>query len=427
MSRDGHINAGNGTIRFIGGYRPEDIRQVCKFFNELLIAKPKEVVFNFQECTDAFPNSMLPAITMASKLRDLNYSVYAFLPKNPYLSERFHKTNWAHYLSPTQYPLTDDISEPHLAVHRYSSSDEHYKILRGIIDLIWRTIVTPQSSVTALEWVLSELMDNVLNHSDSTVGGFAQLAVFEKTKKLAFCVSDAGKGILSSLQEAYPQLKSDRVAIQEAVRSGVTRNKDAGQGNGLSGSLSLATRTGGWFRVVSGRSEVAWLSTMPQNTDFAEDEVFYGTVIDIQLPYGQEIDVGSILTEASHSPNYSPVKYSPTSLFETRHLSEDGASIVLKMADETIGFGTRPTGGQMRLKALNFLRTAPELPLVIDWAHIPIVASSYADEFLGKLFVELGPVGFNSRIRLINLDPVVQTLINRAIMQRTLQVMSGRN
>lgn len=39
-------------------------------------------------------------------------------------------------------------------------------------------------------------------------------------------------------------------------------------------------------------------------------------------------------------------------------------------------------------------------------------------KFLGKLFVELGPMNFMQAIRLINVSPTVQALIDRAIKQR---------
>ena len=79
----------------------------------------------------------------------------------------------------------------------------------------------------------------------------------------------------------------------------------------------------------------------------------------------------------------------------------------------------------MRNKAQYLLQTSPTLPLVISWTNVTVIASSYADEFVGKLFVDLGPIAFMSRVKLINMDPVVQTLINKAIMQRTVQTMTG--
>ena len=134
------------------------------------------------------------------------------------------------------------------------------------------------------------------------------------------------------------------------------------------------------------------------------------------------MDVGAILSATSKFPTYSPVSYSPVDCIETQYLAEDGNAVTLRMREETTGFGSRFTGQQMRTKAMNLLQAEKHLPLVIDWEGVPIIASSYADEFIGKLFVELGPIGFMTRVRLINLAPVLQTLVNKAIVQRTQQI-----
>ena len=423
MSRESQISQSHATITFEGRYRPEQVAEVCRCITKYLIAKPERVLLDFGPCTEAFPNSMLPLVAICSRLRAIGYDFYAFLPKVPEVKRRFMDTNWAHYLSPNVYKLADDFSEPHLAVKHYRTNEEHYAILQRILDLVMRTVNVPRSALTSLEWSLSEIMDNVLVHSESPVGGFVQLAIFPPTKKLAFTVADAGRGILESLREGIPALRSDRIAIEEAVRSGVTRNKDIGQGNGLSGSLALATRTGGRFRIRSGQTEIVWAPPGPdiQHNDAGPDECYHGTVVDVQLPYGIEVDVGAILTAASKSPLYTPTSYSPTDVIETRHMAEDGKALILRMEKETTGFGSRLTGTQMRAKAQNLLQAERHLPLVIDWDGVQIIASSYADEFLGKLFVELGPVEFMARTRLLNMVPLVQTLINRAILQRAHQ------
>jgi hypothetical protein len=273
--------------------------------------------------------------------------------------------------------------------------------------------------------VINELMDNVINHSQSEPGGFAQLAIFPPSRKLAFCVVDCGTGIMSSLKTAYPQLTSDRIAIQEAVKAGVTRDKNIGQGNGLSGSLTLAIHTGGRFAAMSGKAEVLWTSDQPTVNEYVAD--YYGTIIDIQLPYHQDVDFSKLLTEASNAPHYVAVDVRGTDWIDTRYTSEDGRDLVLEMLDEieNVGFGSRSTGKQMRTKASYLINNCSDMRLVISWKNVPVIASSYADEFIGKLFVELGPVAFNSRVRLVNMMPVVQDLINRAIMQRIGQTMNG--
>ncbi len=50
--------------------------------------------------------------------------------------------------------------------------------------------------------------------------------------------------------------------------------------------------------------------------------------------------------------------------------------------------------------------------------HISILASSFADELFGKLFVELGPIDYSSIIRLVGVNPLCKGIINQAIRER---------
>jgi hypothetical protein len=60
----------------------------------------------------------------------------------------------------------------------------------------------------------------------------------------------------------------------------------------------------------------------------------------------------------------------------------------------------------------------PQQRIVIDFADVPIVSSSFADEVLGKLFLELGPVTFVQKFEFRNIASTVQQLLDRAITQR---------
>ena len=79
---------------------------------------------------------------------------------------------------------------------------------------------------------------------------------------------------------------------------------------------------------------------------------------------------------------------------------------------------------QIRIKCVNLLNAEPHLPLVIDWTGVPLISSSFADEALGKLFVQLGPTGFSARIRNVGMEPLVRQLIDKAIMQRMAQSLT---
>ncbi len=79
--------------------------------------------------------------------------------------------------------------------------------------------------------------------------------------------------------------------------------------------------------------------------------------------------------------------------------------------------GSRNGGARVRRQLENLLRE--EDHVVLDFRGVSVISSSFADEVFGRLFVDLGPRAFMSRIVLRNVDPTIDGLIDRAIVQRT--------
>jgi len=85
------------------------------------------------------------------------------------------------------------------------------------------------------------------------------------------------------------------------------------------------------------------------------------------------------------------------------------------------GFGNRVVGRLLRRKLHNIINSEKEIPIVIDWSCIPIISSSFADEFIGKLFLELGLIAVSSKTRNIGMEPIIHGLLDKAISQRLTQ------
>ena len=98
---------------------------------------------------------------------------------------------------------------------------------------------------------------------------------------------------------------------------------------------------------------------------------------------------------------------------------------MLRLCEESTGFGSRLAGRQLRTKCRNLLNAEPAKPLLLDWTGVPLVSSSFADEIVGKLFASLGPLAFSARIRNVGMDATVRGLVDKAIMQRAAQVVNG--
>jgi hypothetical protein len=357
---------------------------------------------------------MLPIIALTDHFRQRGQQFRYGLPHGGPTAQFFQRTNWSHLLDPQAHDTSDSASNNHFAASRYADSHDQTRLVNRTLDCVLRKSPdTSDSALNAIRWSLSEIMDNVLVHSEASLGGLMQVEVMRD--KVAFCVVDCGSGIQKTLSQTYPQLKTDSEAIEFAVRAGVTRNASIGQGNGLAGSLNLAIAFNGQFGVTSGDSRVLWHPGVSSSSAYVDRSIGYrfpGTIVDLQIQRDLSRDLGPLIASLPETA------YTPADYLEDKFLSDDLRSMHVVLRDETFGFGTRSAGEGLRNLVLRLLRQPSHPAVFLDWDGVPLIASSFADEFLGKLFIELGPLAFMSRVKLINLSPLVASLINKAISQR---------
>ncbi len=266
----------------------------------------------------------------------------------------------------------------------------------------------------AIEWSLDEITDNVLNHADTSRGGILQVDAPRGGGFLQVTVADGGRGIPDTMREGHPRLRYDQSAVGEAIKVGVTRSPEVGQGNGLAGALRVSTFSGGVFRINSYRGFVAAQATRDDNEQrikgLPPEESLYGTVVDFQIRTDTTFDVAEALSVVNWVDDWG--------YLESNYGADD---LTLRLADETHGLGSRAAGLGIRNKIGTLLEAESNRAIALDWSGVPTISSSFADELVGRLFVELGPVVFNSRIRLVGMEPFVATLIDKAMRQRAVQ------
>jgi hypothetical protein len=76
------------------------------------------------------------------------------------------------------------------------------------------------------------------------------------------------------------------------------------------------------------------------------------------------------------------------------------------------------SGKPVQTKLLNLLKMTSSGTILVDFAGVPLLSSSFADEAFGKLFLSVGPVKFMQKVRLHNMIDTVEGLVNKAIAQR---------
>ncbi len=403
------------TIEFQGPQKPWDHFHFVRYVSSPEASRHPLLILDFSQCTKAYPNCMVPLIVSVRAARSRGLKFRCELPRQKSLMNMFIRANWAHYLDPERFAPSEERYDKHLAVTRFTSLKEQQSAVNTVLDVVMRSLRLDRSLISALEWSINELTDNVLNHAESADGGFVQLTTHRERDWLAFCVADSGRGMLESMREAYPRLRYHEDAIADAVRAGFTRNKDFGQGNGLAGCLRIATEASGHLAITSGDNCTTWRGTSPRAYT-QKGIMFTGTVVDLQFSLANKLDLGEVLRLGSKTVDGTPVD-----VIENRYLSDDASSIIVRMSKETAGFGSRQAGIQMRTKVLNLIDAEPTCDVVLDWDGVPLVSSSYADEFLGKLFVTFGPMRFMARVRNVKMLDVVRQIVDSAIVQRSSQ------
>ncbi len=268
-----------------------------------------------------------------------------------------------------------------------------------------------RSDFAAFEWSVNEITDNVLTHSESSIGGLVQVSTFQKNKnQVQFVVADAGVGIPETLKNGYPDITSDTEALDKAIKEGVTRDKKIGQGNGLFGSYEICSKSKGFFSVHSGHACLEYNNK--KGLSISNEKIPYaGTLVVATIDFS----IPKLLEDALR---FKGERYQPVDYLELKYQTSENDDIYFKLKDEAKSYGSRVAGRPIRNKLSNLLKMGGHQKIIIDLSDIPLVSSSFADEVFGKLFLEAGPVMFTQKFELINVMDTVQSLINKAITQR---------
>jgi hypothetical protein len=129
-----------------------------------------------------------------------------------------------------------------------------------------------------------------------------------------------------------------------------------------------------------------------------------GTSVDFQLALDRPVSLGKAL-------NYDP----PNMFLESLESAE--GEHVLSIRDQAGGAGSREAAHELKTLIMNILNDgAPHI--VLDFEGQAVVSSSFADEVIGKMFVEMGMSTFARKVKLQSMNETVASLIDRAVARR---------
>lgn len=305
-------------------------------------------------------------------------------------------------------------TQPFGRVWKYSDSIEISGLVNAVVAEMLVKDEIEQGILDGVTWCLNEIMDNTLQHSEAGLGYF--MAVYTKTsKRLLVSVFDNGIGIYNSLKSSTFKPRKPLDAITLALQERVTRDSRVGQGNGMWGLSRIVEDNGGSYTVISNGAYYSLQDgethTFPERhgvTYFSES--LGTTLVDFQLNCSTKIDVAGIL-------NDNP----PILLWLEDMETDSGEEIVLKIASESMGTGTRQAGVALRNKALNVLKQSGKR-VILDFTNVSVVSSSFSDELIGKLVAEVGFTRFESCFVIRGLSELCRSVVDRSVQQRMAQM-----
>jgi anti-sigma regulatory factor (Ser/Thr protein kinase) len=374
-----------------------------KFVNEA--QDGQESIIDFSQSKRLFPNFAVP---LAAAIR-----YFESVGKNLRVVGQTEDVIRKHISSPLtidqfvrfQTPLTDTVWE-------YRSEKEAGEICQRFIEVLTEKIKCEAGVIDTLNWCLYEVLDNVFQHSHAK-SGFVMMQ-FHKNRYCAITVSDTGRGIHKSMVTSSI-VDRNRVrfagdAIEYALEQGVTSKGNLNQGNGLFGLRKAVMINGGRLSVKSGRG--IWsLRDGAVEVDTDEDiwtlepENHQGTTVDWQLDCANPVSIGEALGRADYE----------SGLLESIEI--DFGYYRVPPSEVEAYVGSRALGAEFRNIISNYL-SAGAKHLVLDLSQIGVVSSSFADEVVGKLVVEMGELKFRQTVFFENVSDTNRLLIERAIQLR---------
>jgi len=369
--------------------RFDELRVVrAAVFDTIERGEHQQVTLDFAQCQALTPAAMLPLLPVVDGYRETAGASFDLVePQDDALKQQLIASNWAHFINPERYSL-HPLADGQPPARRFTTVAEIAPIVDDALATAMSQPGIERSDAAALEWAIYELADNVLRHAESPTGGFAQTTLNQESKRVELVIADGGVGLAGSMR-----IRDHEQALTRAVAK-----------DGLLGSFRIAKLSGGEFELNSGFALLHASRSGPDEYKTRKRRIRYsGTVVRCEIA----VDSADLLARALSFPTRSH-KPRPDTEATTATLS-----IATEAAQE---IGSRSGGQRVRQTVEQHLHEGRGVTL--DFSNVPMVSSGFADELLGQLFINLGPRAFMDQIQITHTTPIIDGLIDRAILQR---------
>lgn len=404
--REVYVEREADVINIYGLNRAKAVSQFIMAIKSGIKAGYENFLIEAGDIEGVFPNTVVPISALLDSYKKQNIEFEYGKISNPLQLTKFDHPK-----------LYDGESNILSRVWKFSNSNEINEIVNAFGVELRKEDRFPEGTISSLQWSLNEVMDNVLTHSNSD-DGYVMGQIHKSQKQIAFTVCDYGRGIYNSLRES--QLHKPRTALDSitlAIKEEVTRDRTVGQGNGLFGLHSIISQGKGTLEIVSGGASYKLMgektytnqhlpTLSPRNP---------GTIVDFQLNYGKNISLENAL-------KFRGKDYSITDLY-IESFDDGKGHNYYSVKDHGDGTGTRDSALRIKNEVVNILKES-KTPVILDFKGVAVMSSSFADELIAKLLLELGLFQFNNFIILRGMNTQEQNILQRSVIQRLLDSLN---
>lgn len=350
-----------------------------------------------------FPNALLPICGIIEYYKSKGFTFVSHI-ENDYL----HSCGFLDpfNMEPEEIRLDSNLFGKILLFHSDQQVDA---ITQAYVDTLSKRQTCEEGVIDGIQWCISEIMDNVLTHSENSYG-LIMAQIHPKTKHIAFCIHDVGVGIYKTLAHSKYKPASESDALSLALQEGIGDGK--GQGNGMYGLYQIVKNNKGTLTLTSGKSslmmngkgEIKKYDRIP-----CIDNVHRSTTVDFQLDLNRKINMQEAFRTIGGDPSFD---------FRIDNmLSEEDEDVHYGILENAQGTATRQSGLLLRNDIINTFRRSHR-HIILDFSGIKNISSSFIDELIAKLIVEFGLMEFMQIFQIKNMSEEIRYLCNRSIYMR---------
>jgi hypothetical protein len=226
--------------------------------------------------------AMLTGSVLEARIRGIQFDVVWPDRAGP-LRAFIEFSGMRHLIDGSELPDLLDPVNVTVPLRRFTQS--LYSDARPILELLARFGTVSEDLRISLEIAVNETVQNIVDHSNSRLGGLGCARYMSTQSELRVSIMDWGDGILTTLRRTYPDTINDRHALERVLYGGFSaqsRRNNLGRGIDNLRTVVTSALQGSLFILTGNAAVEAKAGNEPRYVDL--DVPFRGTAVCFTLP-----------------------------------------------------------------------------------------------------------------------------------------------